>query len=104
MVCWAAIEDEGKRIAHEWWPNAALPGQLGQELPLPMHFEQATSRLGRDDVAGRVICGHDADRHAEAIKEFADAGYEQVYVHQIAPDQDGFFDFYEKAVLPRFAV
>ena len=102
MVCWAASEAEGKKIAHEWWPNAALPGQLGQELPLPMHFEQATSVLGPDDVADRVICGPDADRHADAIKEYLDAGYEQVYVHQVGPDQAGFFAFYEQEILPRF--
>jgi coenzyme F420-dependent glucose-6-phosphate dehydrogenase len=103
MVCWASSEDEGKRIAHEWWPNAALPGQLGQELPLPAHFEQATSVLDPDDVAESVICGPDADRHVAAINEYLDTGYDQVYVHQIGPDQDGFFDFYERSVLPRFA-
>jgi G6PDH family F420-dependent oxidoreductase len=103
MVCWAASEPEGKEIAHEWWPNAALPGQLGQELPLPMHFEQATSVLDPDDVAERVICGPDADRHADAITQYIDAGYEQVYVHQVGPDQHGFFEFYEKEILPRFA-
>jgi coenzyme F420-dependent glucose-6-phosphate dehydrogenase len=103
MVCWAASEEDGKRTAHEWWPNAALPGQLGQELPLPAHFEQATSVLDPEDVAEKVICGPDADRHVAAINEYVDAGYDEVYVHQIGPDQDGFFDFYERSVLPRFA-
>jgi coenzyme F420-dependent glucose-6-phosphate dehydrogenase len=101
MVCWAASEDEGKRIAHKWWPNAALPGQLGQELPLPMHFEQATSVLEPDDVADKVICGPDAGRHVDAIEEFVDAGFDQVYIHQIGPDQQGFFEFYEREVIPR---
>ncbi len=27
----------------EWWPNAALRGPLGQELPLPSHFEAAVA-------------------------------------------------------------
>lgn len=100
-VCWAPTEDEGKRIAHEWWPNAALPGQLGQELPLPGHFEQAASLIEPDDVAASVVCGPDVGRHLDAIGEYTDAGYEQVYVHQVGPDQDGFFDFYEREVLPR---
>ena len=103
MVCWAATEAEGKKTAHEWWPNAALPGQLGQELPLPMHFEQATSVLEPDDVAERVICGPDADRHVDAIKQYVEAGYEHVYVHQVGPDQNGFFEFYEQQILPRFS-
>lgn len=26
--------------------------------------------------------------------------YDHVYVHQIGPEQEGFFDFYERSVLP----
>ena len=36
-VCYAATEAEARRIALEHWPNAALKGPLGQELPLPSH-------------------------------------------------------------------
>jgi hypothetical protein len=32
-----------------------------------------------------------------------DAGYTQVYVHQIGPDQEGFFRFYEREILPKFS-
>jgi hypothetical protein len=66
-----------------------------------MHFEQATSVLEPDDVADKVICGPDAGRHVDAIEEFVDAGFDQVYIHQIGPDQQGFFEFYEREVIPR---
>ena len=39
--------------------------------------------------------------HLDAIRKYADAGYEHVYVHQVGPDQEGFFRFYEHEVLPR---
>jgi coenzyme F420-dependent glucose-6-phosphate dehydrogenase len=102
MVCWADSEEQGRQVAHEWWPNAALAGQLGQELPMPQHFEQAVSMLDEDDVAATVVCGPDAGRHVEAIEEFLGAGYEEVYVHQVGPNQEGFFDFYEREVIPAF--
>jgi coenzyme F420-dependent glucose-6-phosphate dehydrogenase len=102
MVCWADSEDAAKKTAHEWWPNAALAGSLGQELALPSDFEDACRPLSPEDVAERVVCGPDVDRHVEKIEEFVDAGFEQVYVHQIGPDQDGFFDCYEREVLSRF--
>ena len=101
-VCWA--EDERRRrTAHEWWPNAALQGPLGQELPLPSHFEEAAAMVSEEDVAQAVVCGPDADAHAAAIDAFADAGYTHVYVHQVGPDQEGFFRFYEAEILPRYA-
>jgi coenzyme F420-dependent glucose-6-phosphate dehydrogenase len=27
-------------------------------------------------------------------------GYDHIYFHQIGPNQDGFFEFYEKKILP----
>ena len=99
-VCWAESEDGARRIAHEWWPNGAVPGNLFIELPLPSHFEEAAGLAGPDDVAEGVICGPDPERHLAAIREFVDAGYTHVYIHQVGPDQQGFFDFYGRYVLP----
>jgi hypothetical protein len=100
-VCWAHDKEEGKRIAHEWWPNIAIKGELGQELPLPRHFEQAAKLVSESDVAELVACGPDPQQHLEEINKFVDAGFDHVYVHQIGPDQDGFFEFYESSVLPK---
>ena len=41
-------------------------------------------------------------RYVEGIKKFIDAGYDHVYIHQIGPDQEGFFQFYKREILPRF--
>jgi coenzyme F420-dependent glucose-6-phosphate dehydrogenase len=101
MVCWARSEEEGKKIAHEWWPNAGITGDLSQELPLPEHFEQAAEMVSPDDVAEKVVCGPDPQRHLELIGEYEDAGYDHVYVHQIGPDQEGFFRFYDSEILPK---
>jgi G6PDH family F420-dependent oxidoreductase len=101
-VCWAEDEAQAKRTAYEIWPNAGLKGELSQELPLPAHFEQAAKMINEEAVAQDVICGPDPERHIEGIKKFIDAGYEYVYIHQVGPDQEGFFQFYKKEVLPRF--
>lgn len=100
QVCWAPSKEEAKKIAHEWWPNVGIKGQLSQELPLPSHFEQAAEMVSVDDLEGSVSWGPDPDVHLEGISRFIDAGYDHLAIHQIGPDQDGFFDFYEKDVLP----
>jgi coenzyme F420-dependent glucose-6-phosphate dehydrogenase len=102
-VCWSESEDEAKKTAHEWWPNAAIGGNLSWELPLPSLFEDATASVEPEDVAEAVICGPDPDRHVESIREFVDAGYTDVYYHQIGPDQEGFLRFAESELLPRLA-
>jgi coenzyme F420-dependent glucose-6-phosphate dehydrogenase len=102
-VCWAADEKSARRTAYEWWPTTALGGELSQELKLPAHFEQAAQSVSEDDVAEKVICGPDPEKHCDAIKKYIDAGYDHVYLHQIGPEQEGFFDFYVKEIIPTFA-
>jgi coenzyme F420-dependent glucose-6-phosphate dehydrogenase len=100
-VCYAQSEADARRTAYEWWPNAAIKGELSQELRTPAHFEQAAEMVSEDDVAEVIICGSDPRRHIEKIREFADAGFSHVYVHQVGPDQEGFFSFYKREVLPK---
>jgi G6PDH family F420-dependent oxidoreductase len=98
-VSWDEDEAEARRIAHEYWPTSALGG-VTWELPLPEDFEKAAEIVREEDVAKEVICGNDPQRHIEKINEYFEAGYERVYVHQVGPEQEGFFRFYEEEVLP----
>jgi G6PDH family F420-dependent oxidoreductase len=100
-VCWGQDEAAARRLARELWPNEALAGQLAQELALPAYFEQATEPVTEDMVAATVPCGPDPERHAAAIREYVEAGYDEVYVQQIGPDQEGFFDFWKRELAPR---
>lgn len=102
-VCVAESEQEAKRIAHEWWPNAALEGPLGQELAQPAHFEAAAKMVTPDNVAESVVCSADVEEHLEKIQEFVDVGFDHVYVHQVGPDQEAFFELYERELLPRLS-
>lgn len=101
-VCVATDEASAIKTAHEWWPIAGIGGELLQELPTPTHFEQAAQTVREEDVAKNVICGNDPKRHLEAIQKYVDLGFEYVYVHQIGPDQESFFQFYQQHILPEF--
>jgi G6PDH family F420-dependent oxidoreductase len=102
-VCWASDERSARRTAHEWWPTAAMESSLSWELPLPKHFEDVATLVTEDAVAESIVCGPDADRHVQAITTYAEAGYDQICVHQVGPDQEGFMRFYERDVLPRLS-
>jgi coenzyme F420-dependent glucose-6-phosphate dehydrogenase len=98
-VCWAETEDEAIETAHEWWPNVGIPHS--QELALPSDFEEGTRNVDPEDVAEQIACGPDPDRHLELIRKFEQAGFDHLYVHQVGPDQDGFFRFYREEILRR---
>ncbi|MBV8217242.1 MAG: LLM class F420-dependent oxidoreductase [Solirubrobacterales bacterium] len=101
-VCVDADEARARRTVHRLWPNEALPGELAQVLPTPQHFEQASEIVTEEMVAEEVPCGPDLERHFEKFEEFAAAGFDELYVNQIGPEQDAFFETYRDDVLPRF--
>jgi G6PDH family F420-dependent oxidoreductase len=100
-VCYADTEDQARKTAFEVWPNAGLEGPLSQELAIPEHYEAAVKLLSEDDVAETVICGPDPEPHLEAIREYEEAGYDHVYVHQVGRDQTSFLRFYAEEILPK---
>jgi len=62
--------------------------------------EQATELVTEEMVAGEVACGPDPERHLAQVRAYAEAGYDELYVQQIGPDQEGLFDFYARKILP----
>jgi G6PDH family F420-dependent oxidoreductase len=102
-VCFGPDEARARTTAYRLWPNEGLPGELAQILPAPAHFEQACELVTEDMVADAVPCGPDLDRHVEALEAYADAGVDELFVQQIGPDQDAFFEDWAPAVLPRFS-
>lgn len=100
-VCWAPDEAQARRTAREYWPNIAAPGDLSTELALPRHFEQVAQLVSEDDVAKLVPCGPDPEKHLEMARKFERAGFDHIYFHQVGPDQEGFFRFWENEMRPR---
>jgi G6PDH family F420-dependent oxidoreductase len=100
-VCWANDEASARKLAHDRWPTSCVPGELNQELPAPAHFDQATQHVTEDMVAEQIPCGPDPDHHAAVVRQYLDAGFDQVYISQVGDDQLGFFDFFVKELRPR---
>jgi len=99
-VCWAPTREQGVQTAHRIWPNEELPGELAQVLPTPEHFEQAIELVTPEMVGSTVPCGPDPQPYVESIKKYAEAGFDELYIQQIGPDQDEFFTFFVKELQP----
>jgi G6PDH family F420-dependent oxidoreductase len=100
-VCWASDEETAKTTMKTWWPNSAIESALSADLPTPAHFEQAVKTVKDEAIFAHIPLGPDPQKHIQAIRAYLDAGFDQVYVHQIGPDQAGFFKFYQREVLEK---
>ncbi|HWE57070.1 MAG TPA: TIGR03557 family F420-dependent LLM class oxidoreductase [Acidimicrobiales bacterium] len=103
-VCWDSDEGRAAKLAHSLWPTDALPGQLNQELSMPVHFEQASSLVTEEMITDSIPCGPDPERHARAIQEYIDAGFDEIYINQIGDDLAGFLGFWTKELKPRLGL
>jgi G6PDH family F420-dependent oxidoreductase len=99
-VSYGKDEAQARKNALEICGNVALQGELGNLLPMPAHYEQSVKMLTEDDVAKVIICGADPEPHIAKLREAQQAGYDHVHVYQVGDDQEGFFRFYEREVMP----
>jgi G6PDH family F420-dependent oxidoreductase len=100
-VCYADSAEEGRATAHRIWPNEGLPGELAQVLPQPTHFEQASELVTPDMLS--LPTGPDPEPYVEQFQAFVDAGFDEVHVAQIGPNQEEFFQFWRDKVAPQLA-
>jgi G6PDH family F420-dependent oxidoreductase len=101
-VAYAPTAEEGWGHAHRLWPNAGLPGELAQVLPTPEHFEQASQLVTEESTRESVVAGDDPERHLEQVQQYADAGYDALYVANMGPHHQEMIEFYGERVLPEF--
>ncbi|HEY3001853.1 MAG TPA: TIGR03557 family F420-dependent LLM class oxidoreductase [Kribbellaceae bacterium] len=100
-VSWAPTEDEGAEHAHRLWATSGLPGELAQVLPSPRHFEQAATLVTPESTRSSVACGPDVKAHLEAFAPYVEAGFDEIYVADIAPRYREMIAMYGEEVLPR---
>jgi G6PDH family F420-dependent oxidoreductase len=98
-VCYAPSEDEAVR---RHWPNAGVNAPLMTDLSTPHHFDKVIEGMRPERITEDLVLGADSREHIRAIEQFVDAGFDHVYVHQIGPNQQDFFGFYQEQVLPHF--
>lgn len=102
-VCWAEDEEAARRTAHHWWANTAIGGGAKTDLAEPEDFAALADNVRVEDIAESIPCGPDPQPCLDAVARYVEAGYDHVYVHQVGPDQEGFFRFWQDELSPRLA-
>jgi G6PDH family F420-dependent oxidoreductase len=100
-LAWAPTEAAAVKAAHTTNSWALGGWKVMSELPNPVNFEAAAATVREDDIREQFACGPDVERHLEVINKFTDAGFDHIALMNAGPDQDGFFDFFEKELRPR---
>ena len=99
-LSWHPDEDEALRLAHDQWRTAILGSDVGWDLEMPEDFEQVAAYVRPEDVRPSVLVSSDLAEHAAWLRELADLGFNELYLHHVGRDQTEFLAAFAAEVLP----
>ncbi len=102
-LCWSEDEEQARQTAFELWRHTGLSGTINQELPRPSDFDAVAESVTLEMATEEIPCGPDPEPIIEQVHEWEQAGFDHISLHQVGPDQKGFFRFWEEELRPRLA-
>jgi alkanesulfonate monooxygenase SsuD/methylene tetrahydromethanopterin reductase-like flavin-dependent oxidoreductase (luciferase family) len=99
-LSWAESEEEALRIAHEQWRTNIFPPPIPWDLATVEEFDVAATHVRPEDMRGAVLVSADLGQHAAWLAEFAEIGFDAIYLHHVGQEQRRFIDAFAEHVLP----
>ena len=99
-LCCAKSKDEAMKTAHRYFRWSLSGWPVMAELPDTRGFAAASEQVAPEAVAKTITCGPSAQEHLQAIRRYVDAGCDHIILTQIGPDQDFFFELFEREIAP----
>lgn len=96
--------DRALALAHREWRTGVIGPPQAWDIDTPEAFEEASAHATPADVAEVVRVSADLDQHAAWIAEYAELGFDDIYLHHVGKEQRGFLDAFGEHVLPQLAV
>ena len=99
-LSWADTEEEALRTAHEQWAANAYGPPLSWDIETAEAFDVLGQQLQPEAVRGAVQVSADLGRHRDLLAEYAELGFDDLYLHHVGQQQDAFIDSFGEHVLP----
>jgi hypothetical protein len=103
-LSWDPDPDKAVAIAHDQWRSNVFPPPVCWDLDSVEAFEAASGGVTPEQVAEVVRVSADLGQHAAWIAEYADLGFDQIYLHHVGQEQRPFLDAFGEHVLPQLDV
>jgi G6PDH family F420-dependent oxidoreductase len=100
-ICWGPDEQAARKLALEMHGWSVGGWKIKSELVGPESFQELADLATEEMVAESIPCGPDLDKIVESVKPFVDAGFTEVAITQIGPDQKGFCEIFETELRPK---
>jgi probable non-F420 flavinoid oxidoreductase len=89
-VSLADTDAEAMRIARDQWRHCTVPPELMWDLMQPEDFDRLAQPDDRAGLERGVLISADDDETVERLGALVAAGADELFLHEVGPDQDAF--------------
>jgi probable non-F420 flavinoid oxidoreductase len=102
-LSWAESEERALEVAHDQWRTNVFAPPVCWDLETVAHFDEIARRVRPDDVRETVNVSADLGRHAAWLEEYAELGFDQIYLHHVGQELRPFVEAFGEHVVPALA-
>ena len=100
-LSWAPTDEEALAIAYDQWRTMVFGPPLSWDLATVEQFDQAAVYVRPEDVAEAIVVSSDLGRHAASLRDYAELGFDELYLHHVGKEQRRFVEAFGRKVLPQ---
>jgi probable non-F420 flavinoid oxidoreductase len=99
-LSWAQTLAEAEEIAFDQWRSNVFAASLTWDVPTVAGFDAASEHVTLESVRSSVRISADVEQHVAWIQEYAELGFDDIYLHFVGQDQARFTEEFAARVLP----
>lgn len=99
-LSWAPTEAEALAVAHDQWAGNVFGPPISWDVETAEAFDVLWGQVEPDAVRDAVRVSADFAQHREWLAEYADLGFDDLYLHHVGQQQDAFIEAFGEHVLP----
>ncbi|MFC7648528.1 hypothetical protein ACFQX6_54885 [Streptosporangium lutulentum] len=88
-------------IAHDQWRSNVFSPPVSWDLDTAELFDVVSAEVSPSKIAEVVNVSSDLGWHAARLNEYAEAGFEEIYLHHVGQEQSAYIDVFGAKVLPQ---
>jgi probable non-F420 flavinoid oxidoreductase len=100
-LSWAPDEKDAVAIAMDQWRSNIFAPPIPWDLPTAAHFDGVSADVGEEQLRKSVNISASLDQHAQWLGEYADLGFDELYLHFVGQEQAPFIEAFGDKVLPQ---
>lgn len=96
----APTETEAEQIAHQQWRSNVFDEPVAWDLESTEAFDTVSEHVTAQQVRTVVDVSADLGWHHDRLAQYAELGFDDIYLHHVGHSQERFIDAFEDHVLP----